>query len=92
MEASLGSALEPVNRMKFAEGDMAAYAARIPLETAPGAVWNYHDGNSLILSHLIRNAAGGNPADALAFARHELFAPLGMHHVPLQLDEGRTDR
>ncbi|MCK1357312.1 serine hydrolase [Bradyrhizobium sp. 199] len=86
LQASLGSAFEPVNRMKFVEADMASYAESMPLETAPGAVWNYHDGNMLILSHVIRVAAGGNPADALAFARRELFAPLGMRHVTLQLD------
>jgi CubicO group peptidase (beta-lactamase class C family) len=86
LQASLGSAFEPVNRMKFMERDMAAYAESIPIETAPGAAWNYHDGNTLILSHLIRNAVGGNPADVLRFARHELFAPLGMRHVVLQLD------
>jgi CubicO group peptidase (beta-lactamase class C family) len=86
LEASLGSAFEPVNRMKFMERDMAAYAESIALETAPGAAWNYHDGNTLILSHLIRNAVGGNPADVLRFARRELFAPLGMRHVVLQLD------
>ncbi|BAR56798.1 hypothetical protein NK6_3622 [Bradyrhizobium diazoefficiens] len=61
LEASLGSAFEPVNRMKFAESDMAAYAESIPLETAPGTAWNYHDGNTIILAHLIRVAAGGTP-------------------------------
>ncbi|MBR0825019.1 serine hydrolase [Bradyrhizobium manausense] len=86
LEAWLGSALEPVNAMKFAEDDMATYAASMPLATAPGTVWNYHDGNTIMLAHLIRNAAGGKPEDALAFARRELFAPLGMNHVTLQLD------
>lgn len=86
LQASLGSALEPVNVMKFAEDDMAAYAASMPLATAPGTVWNYHDGNTIMLAHLIRNAAGGKPEDALAFAHRELFAPLGMRHVTLQLD------
>lgn len=90
LQASLGSALEPVNAMKFAEDDMAKYAESVPLATAPGTVWNYHDGNSIILAHLIRNAAGGKPADALAFARRELFAPLGMRHVTLQLDGAGT--
>src|SRR5262249_8742675 len=79
-----------VNRMKFVEQDMATYAASIPLATAPGTAWNYHDGNMLILSRLIRNAAGGAPADALQFARRELFAPLGMRHVVLQLDGAGT--
>ncbi|WFU40987.1 serine hydrolase [Bradyrhizobium sp. CB82] len=90
LQASLGSAFEPVNRMKFAEHDMAAYAERTPLETAPGAVWNYHDGNSIILAHIIRNAVGGNPSDVLRLAHRELFAPLGMRHVTLQLDGAGT--
>lgn len=90
LQASLGSAFEPVNRMKFVETDMAAYAASIPLETAPGTAWNYHDGNSMILSQLIRNAVGGSPADALRFARRELFGPLGMRRVVLQVDGSGT--
>lgn len=90
LQASLGSALEPVNAMKFAEDDMASYAESVPLATAPGTVWNYHDGNTIILAHLLRDAAGGKPADALAFARRELFAPLGMRHVTLQLDGAGT--
>ncbi|WP_298881905.1 serine hydrolase [uncultured Bradyrhizobium sp.] len=90
LEAKLGSVLEPVNTMKYAEDDMASFAERAPLATAPGTAWNYHDGNFLILAQLIRNAAGGKPADALAFARRELFAPLGMNHVTLQLDASGT--
>ncbi|QPF91737.1 serine hydrolase domain-containing protein [Bradyrhizobium commune] len=90
LQASLGSALEPVNVMKFAEDDMATYAASMPLATAPGTVWKYHDGNTIMLAHLIRNAAGGKPEDALRFAHHELFAPLGMNHVTLQLDGAGT--
>ncbi|WGD52467.1 serine hydrolase [Bradyrhizobium sp. CB1650] len=90
LQASLASALEPVNRMKFLQDDMAAYAESMPLATVPGAVWNYHDGNTLILAHLIRDAVGGNPADVLAFVRRELFAPLGMRHATLQLDGAGT--
>lgn len=90
LQASLGSAFEPVNRMKFMESDMAAYAESIPLATAPGKAWNYHDGNMLVLSHLIRDAAGGTAEGALRFARRELFAPLGMRHVTLQLDGSGT--
>jgi CubicO group peptidase (beta-lactamase class C family) len=86
LSASLASALEPVNRMKFMEADMAAYAESVPLETAPGSAWNYHDGNTIILSHLIRDAAGGSAAEMLRFARAELFAPLGMRNVTLEFD------
>ncbi|WP_426438073.1 serine hydrolase domain-containing protein [Bradyrhizobium genosp. P] len=86
LQASLASTLEPVNRMKFMESDMAAFAESFPLESAPGHVWNYHDGNYLILSHLIRNAAGGHAADVMRFARQELLGPLGMRHVAMQFD------
>ncbi|MGQ0686545.1 serine hydrolase domain-containing protein, partial [Bradyrhizobium sp.] len=87
LSASLLSALEPVNRMKFMEGDMAAYAVSMPLETSPGAAWNYHDGNTVILAHLIRQAAGGSASDMMRFAQQELFGPLGMRHVVLEFDE-----
>jgi CubicO group peptidase (beta-lactamase class C family) len=86
LSASLGAALEPVNRMKFMESDMAAYAESIELETPPGSAWNYHDGNTIILSHLIRDAVGGHASDVLRFARQELFGPLGMRHVTLEFD------
>jgi CubicO group peptidase (beta-lactamase class C family) len=86
LDASLGAALEPVNRMKFMESDMAAYAESIELATPPGSAWNYNDGNFIILSHLIRNAAGGSASDVLRFARQELFAPLGMRNVTLEFD------
>jgi len=90
LSASLGAALEPVNRMKFMESDMAAFAEAAPLETPPGSAWNYHDGNTLILSQLIRDASGGSPADVLRFAREELFAPLGMRHVTIEFDGAGT--
>jgi CubicO group peptidase (beta-lactamase class C family) len=86
LQASLTSALEPVNRMKFVESDMAAYAESMPLEQVPGAAWNYHDGNTVILAHLIRHAAGGSAADMMRFARQELFGPLGMRHVTIEFD------
>ncbi len=90
LQASLVSALEPVNRMKFVEPDRAAYAESIQLETTPGAAWNYHDGNTIILSHLIRDAAGGSAADVLRFAYRELFDPLGMTSVTIEFDAAGT--
>ena len=86
LEASLGAAFEPVNRMKFMESDMAKYAESIELETPPGTAWNYNDGNTVILSHLIRDATGGRAADMLRFARAELFEPLGMRNVTIEFD------
>jgi CubicO group peptidase (beta-lactamase class C family) len=90
LQASLGAALEPVNRMKYLESDKATYAESIPLETAPGSAWNYHDGNFIVLSHLIRNATEGRPADVMRFARSELLDPLGMRNVTLEFDGAGT--
>jgi CubicO group peptidase (beta-lactamase class C family) len=90
LSASLGSALEPVNRMKYVEPDRAAYAENIGLETQPGTAWNYHDGNTIVLSHLIRDAVGGRASDVLRFARQELFGPLGMRRVTLEFDAAGT--
>lgn len=86
LQASLASALEPVNRMKFIEPDMAAYAESMPLETAPGTAWNYHDGNTVILGHVIRQAVGGSASKMMRFARQELFDPLGMRNVSIEFD------
>jgi CubicO group peptidase (beta-lactamase class C family) len=90
LSASLAAALEPVNRMKFMENDMAAFAEAADLATPPGSAWNYHDGNYLILSHLIRNAVGGTPQDVLRFVQAELLGPLGMRHVVMQFDGAGT--
>ncbi|QOZ22218.1 serine hydrolase [Bradyrhizobium sp. CCBAU 51753] len=90
LEASLASVLEPVNRMKFMEPDMAAFAESSPLESAPGRNWNYNDGNFAVLSHLIRDAAGGHAADVMRFARRELFDPLGMRSVVIEFDAAGT--
>ena len=43
--------------------------------------WNYHDGNTVILGHVIRQASGGSASEMMRFARQELFDPLGMRNV-----------
>jgi CubicO group peptidase (beta-lactamase class C family) len=90
LNASLASAFAPVNRMKYIERDMAGFAESAELATAPGSAWNYHDGNTIILSRLIRDAAGGHAADVLRFARRELFDPLDMRSVTLEFDATGT--
>jgi CubicO group peptidase (beta-lactamase class C family) len=90
LNASLLSAIAPVNQMKFVARDMAAFAESTELESRPGDVWNYHDGNTVILSQLIRDGVGGHAADVLRFARAELFAPLGMRNVTLEFDAAGT--
>jgi CubicO group peptidase (beta-lactamase class C family) len=77
-------------RMLYLAPDMAAYAATAPLRRPPGTVFEYQSPDTLLLSRRIRDLAGGGEADALAFARRELFAPLGMHHAILQTDAAGT--
>jgi hypothetical protein len=90
LNASLASAFDGVNRMKFVERDMAGFAESSALETVPGSAWNYHDGNYVILSRLIRDAAGGHAADVQHFAKAGLFDPLGMRGVTLEVDATGT--
>ncbi len=90
LNASLASAFNRVNRMKYVERDMAGFAESSDLEAAPGDSWNYQDGHYVILSRLIRDAAGGHAADVLRFARTELFDPIGMRNVTLEFDATGT--
>jgi CubicO group peptidase (beta-lactamase class C family) len=90
LNASLASAFASVNRMKYIDRDMAGFAEDSDMESPPGGAWNYHDGNYVIVSRLIRDAAGGRAADVLRFARRELFEPLGMRSVTLEFDATGT--
>jgi len=83
-ESDIGS--DPVSRMLFLESDMAGFAARARLEAAPGKRWEYSSGNTLILSRIIRDSVGGRAADVAAFARKELFEPLGISTVTIEFD------
>lgn len=84
------SGFDPVSRMLFLEPDMAAFAVRARLQAAPGSTWNYTSGNTLILSRMIRDAVGGRAEDVVAFARRELFEPLGMAAATLEFDLAGT--
>ena len=90
LTASASTAFDPSAQMVFNERDMAAFAERVPLEFAPGSDWNYTNGNTLLLSRLIRDNAGGTASSTLDFARRELFDKLGMHHVTLEFDSTGT--
>jgi CubicO group peptidase (beta-lactamase class C family) len=83
-------ALSPMTRMLFLERDMAGYAARMPLAHSPGTSWGYSNLGYVLLSRVIRNAAGGSAVDAERFARRELFAPLGMRSAVIETDTTGT--
>ncbi|MDR3509059.1 MAG: serine hydrolase [Caulobacteraceae bacterium] len=86
LTATATDAFDPTARMVFAERDMAAFAERAPAAGPPGAKWTYSNINTLLLSRIIRDQAGGDAAHVRAFADRELFDKLGMAHVTLEFD------
>jgi CubicO group peptidase (beta-lactamase class C family) len=81
---------DAVTRMLTVESDMARFAEGAKLKVPPGTKWEYTSGNTLILSRIIRDAVGGGPSEVLAFARQELFEPLGMRNITLEFDAAGT--
>lgn len=84
------SMFDPSGQMLFVEPDMAAFAERATVNAAPGEKWNYTDANTLLLSRIVRDQAGGDAASVHAFMRRELFDRLGMEHVTMELDASGT--
>ncbi|WP_266168069.1 serine hydrolase domain-containing protein [Dyella subtropica] len=83
-------AVNPMSHMLFLERDMAGYAARTPLAHPPGTAWGYSNLSYVLLSQMIRDAAGGGAVDAGRFMRHELFEPLGMRNAVIETDATGT--
>lgn len=74
--------------------DHAAYAAALPLDHEPGAVWSYSSGTTNIICRIIGDVLCGDP-DAPADKRHRvvseylrdrLFAPAGMTDTEAKFD------
>ncbi|WP_044563309.1 serine hydrolase [Azospirillum sp. B4] len=90
LTADWTSMWDPTTQMVYARADMAGMAEAARPLAAPGQVWIYSNGNTLLLSRLIKQRTGGSGADVLAFAHRELFDPLGMEHATLELDATGT--
>jgi CubicO group peptidase (beta-lactamase class C family) len=81
-----------VREMLFAsgKGDVAGYAAALPLEHEPGSFFSYSSGTTNIVSRVLGRALGKS-GDALhAFMTERLFAPLGMTSPIPKFDEAGT--
>ncbi len=85
-----GSGFDPSNQMFYDESDMAAYARRAELVAAPGTHWSYSSASTHLVSRIIRDAVGGNGQSVQDFAHRELFAPLGMRRVTMEMDATGT--
>jgi CubicO group peptidase (beta-lactamase class C family) len=77
-------------KMEYDMADEAAFAAHASLRTDPGSQWQYTNCNFVLLSRIIRNAAGGNPEAVREFIERELLEPLGMEHATLEFDSAGT--
>jgi CubicO group peptidase (beta-lactamase class C family) len=82
--------VNPATHMWFREPDTAAYAARMPLDHAPGTAWGYSNLGYALLSKLVGDATGGTAVGAERFARDQLFVPLGMRHTTIETDAAGT--
>ncbi|MEK0265894.1 serine hydrolase [Stenotrophomonas rhizophila] len=74
-------------KMLFEAGDMAALAAAMPLEHAPGTHWSYSSGTTNILSRIVFDATGGTLEGMTRFAQTRLFEPAGMRSALIEPDE-----
>ncbi len=84
-----GSGFDPASRMIYTAGDMAAVAAASSPAAPPGTVFAYTDCSTLLVSALVRQIVGG-PEAVVAFARRELFAPIGIRRMTLEFDGAGT--
>lgn len=65
------------------QDDFVAYVLAKPSERAPGTLWRYSSGDSMLLSGILQEAAG---VSAFRFASAELLAPLGLGGVQWSSD------
>lgn len=77
-----------VTNMLFKYGDMAAFAAKLPLKHQPGTVFNYSSGNTNILSRIIRHTVGEK--DYAAFPYSALFHKINADSFLLEPDASGT--
>jgi CubicO group peptidase (beta-lactamase class C family) len=86
-----GSGFDPSNRIMYVHtDDMAAATAAAHAIAPPGQRWAYSSASVHMVARMVRDKAGGNAAAVQRFAHDELFAPLGMRHVTMEMDETGT--
>ncbi|HET7793923.1 MAG TPA: serine hydrolase [Rhizobacter sp.] len=84
------SGFDPSTQILYSVRDKAAAITAAPLAAAPGTRHAYADPNYLLLSRIVRDQAGGSAHEVLRFAQRELFGPLGMARVTLDIDATGT--
>ena len=79
-----------VTEMLFESHDFGAAAASKALEAVPGDKWQYSSGTSNIIARIIRKTVEPEYGHTLAYARQELFEPLGMQSAVVEIDPSGT--
>lgn len=85
-----GSGFDPSNQMFYDEPDMAGYAQAAKPVAAPGTRWSYSSASTHLLARIVRDRVGGTADAVQRFAFTELFDPLGMRSVTLEMDATGT--
>lgn len=79
-----------VSKMLFRARDAGAVAANKPLEHAPGSFWSYSSGTTNLIQRTLRETLEANDVGYHAFARDEIFAPIGAASVVIEPDSSGT--
>jgi CubicO group peptidase (beta-lactamase class C family) len=83
------SGFDPASQMLYLHDDMAGFAVKGRPVAPPGTRWAYSSPSTQLLARIIRDAVGG-PEQTLTFVWRELFNPLGMRNVVLEVDATGT--
>ena len=86
LETGFTSLFDADTQMEYDMADQSAFAANANLRARPGTKWRYTNCNFVLLSRMIRDAAGGDAKSSRRFIERELFAPLGIEHATLEYD------
>src|SRR4029450_11720576 len=84
--SGLKTLFDAASQVGYDRADHSAFAAGPSLRAEPGAEWRYTNCNFVLLSRMIRDAAGGDAKSTRAFIERELFAPLGFEQATLEYD------
>ncbi len=86
LETGFTTLFDADTQMEYDMADQSAFAATAGLRAEPGTEWRYTNCNFVLLSRMIRDAAGGDAKSSRRFIERELFAPLGFEHATFEYD------
>jgi CubicO group peptidase (beta-lactamase class C family) len=86
LETGFTTLFDADTQMEYDMADQSAFAANASLRAKPGTEWRYTNCNFVLLSRMIRDAAGGDAKSSRRFIERELFAPLGFEHATFEYD------